>query len=365
MEPIPLYVFLMVLAAASLHAIWNFFARKVKGNLAVIFLSLWVGALVWLPPTIVLYFRPLYSTSTFPLTDWKAFVVSLATGLIHTVYFIFLGISYRHGEISVVYPIARGTGVGLTGIVAAVFLGEWVGVLGVVGIVAIVFGILAIGLKPEMFSCFRKQNKHVELKEMAMDITDELTVSSMDDLDEETDSANPEVLDETEDEKAEEEVEPPELELTKAISTQNKNNMTSLACAFVVGVSICMYSTIDKIGVSIVDVDPITYAFFLAFFAALGMTPYMLWKYKPECVDAMKNLKPYVASVGPLTLLSYTMILFAYRAADVSLVVAEREVSVVIGAILGFTLLKEKVTWQKIVGIACILTGLVLVKLSG
>ncbi len=37
MEAIPLGVFLMVLAAATVHAIWNFFARKVKGNLAVIY----------------------------------------------------------------------------------------------------------------------------------------------------------------------------------------------------------------------------------------------------------------------------------------------------------------------------------------
>eukprot|EP00026_Physarum_polycephalum_P010911 Phypoly_transcript_11097.p1 GENE.Phypoly_transcript_11097~~Phypoly_transcript_11097.p1 ORF type:complete len:395 (+),score=42.72 Phypoly_transcript_11097:75-1187(+) len=369
MEPIPLYVFLMVLAAATVHAIWNFFARKVKGNLAVIFLSLYVGAILWLPPTIYFYFRPLFSTSKFPLTSWQGAVVTIATGLIHSFYFVFLGISYRHGEISVVYPIARGTGVALTAVVAYIFLGERAGLMGIFGMTAIVVGILAIGLKFELLQgIFKRGNTHVKLKEISQEQEDvelptvgAFSLEEEEETTEQTDEMNSsgEVPD-----KENQQIDEPTLEEPLPLDHTHKNNLTSLGCAFIVGICICAYSTIDKVGVSIVDIDPITYAFFLALFAALGMSPYMLWKFRPECSDAAKNLKPYVASVGPLTLLSYTVILFAYRAADVSLVVAEREISVVIGAILGFTFLKEKVTWQKVIGIICILTGLILVKLE-
>lgn len=68
--------------------------------------------------------------------------------------------------------------------------------------------------------------------------------------------------------------------------------------------------------------------------------------------------------MGIMTVLSYLAILFAFQRANASYVVAVREVSVVVGSLLGFFVLKEPLTWAKGIGIAAITTGLVLVKLA-
>lgn len=130
-------VFALVLTAAVVHALWNFAARKVAGNLGVLWLSVWISGLLCLPFAVRV---PLSGASIE-----QALPFTLATGVIHAVYYMLLAKAYEKGEISFVYPIARGTGVALTCLVAALFLREafsWAGALGVASIVA---GILCLG----------------------------------------------------------------------------------------------------------------------------------------------------------------------------------------------------------------------------
>jgi hypothetical protein len=49
---------------------------------------------------------------------------SSASAAIHTAYFVLLDRGYRHGDLSVVYPLARATGPILTIVAAIAFLGE-------------------------------------------------------------------------------------------------------------------------------------------------------------------------------------------------------------------------------------------------
>ena len=130
-------VFALVLTAAVVHALWNFAARKVAGNVGVLWLSAWTSGLLCLPLAVRV---PLSGASIE-----QALPFTLATGVIHAVYFMLLAKAYEKGEISFVYPIARGTGVVLTCLVAALFLREafsWAGALGVASIAA---GILCLG----------------------------------------------------------------------------------------------------------------------------------------------------------------------------------------------------------------------------
>jgi len=69
----------------------------------------------------------------------------ITTGCIHAVYFTLLGISYQHGEISLVYPIARGSGVGLTAIFASLIFAEKFSLLGAFSLVLISLSILFMG----------------------------------------------------------------------------------------------------------------------------------------------------------------------------------------------------------------------------
>ena len=135
-------VWALVLAAAVGHAIWNFAARKVAGDMAVLWLSFALGMLV-----MILASAYLWSQSAPPVLTWPSAICLLATGLFHGAYFALIALAYEHGEISLVYPIARGSGIGLTAFVAWFGLGEHISLLGAAGIALIFTGILALGAK--------------------------------------------------------------------------------------------------------------------------------------------------------------------------------------------------------------------------
>jgi multidrug transporter EmrE-like cation transporter len=66
----------------------------------------------------------------------------LATGVIHGLYFLALSAAYQRGEMSVVYPVARGSGIALTAMGGTWLLDEHLSVTGYVGIAAVTIGIL-------------------------------------------------------------------------------------------------------------------------------------------------------------------------------------------------------------------------------
>jgi uncharacterized membrane protein len=69
-----------------------------------------------------------------------------ASGLVHTVYMISLVQAYSHGDLSVVYPVARGTAPLLVAICAPVLLGEHLSLVAGIGIVLVGGGITCLGL---------------------------------------------------------------------------------------------------------------------------------------------------------------------------------------------------------------------------
>jgi drug/metabolite transporter (DMT)-like permease len=74
----------------------------------------------------------------------------LVSGCFHTLYFHVLTQGYRHGDLSVVYPLARGTGPIFTVIGAVLLLDERPTPVAVVGICLIVAGVLVISLPREV-----------------------------------------------------------------------------------------------------------------------------------------------------------------------------------------------------------------------
>lgn len=76
----------------------------------------------------------------------KSVPYAITSGLLHTGYNLFLARSYRHGDLSQVYPIARGTAPMLTLIGTSLLVSEPIGILGVCGVILLVAGIWAIGL---------------------------------------------------------------------------------------------------------------------------------------------------------------------------------------------------------------------------
>lgn len=128
----------LVLSAAFAHAGWNIFAKRVPdgGALFVWLAAVW-GVVFQLPFAVVVVAREGIAASW-----WLAFGVS---GVIHLGYFVLLQRGYRVGDLSVVYPLARGTGPLLSVVAAVWFLGERPGALALVGAAGVVAGVFVIG----------------------------------------------------------------------------------------------------------------------------------------------------------------------------------------------------------------------------
>jgi drug/metabolite transporter (DMT)-like permease len=134
----------LVLAAAVLHATWNVLAKRARpeNTIAFVWLCTAFSAVLWVPVVAVLL------VVAPPRRGFDLLVLGFVVGaaILHAIYFLLLQRGYRDGDLSLVYPLARGTGPLLSSIAAVIFLGERPGVLGVVGIAAIVCGIfLATG----------------------------------------------------------------------------------------------------------------------------------------------------------------------------------------------------------------------------
>jgi drug/metabolite transporter (DMT)-like permease len=124
----------LVLTAAAVHAGWNYFLKTARGGPAFMTVVAIVACILWAPVALGQWFITGY---TFQVTHLVPIVASAA---IHTAYFILLDRGYRHGDLSVVYPLARATGPVLTIAVAILFLGERPGSLGLLGAMLVVIG---------------------------------------------------------------------------------------------------------------------------------------------------------------------------------------------------------------------------------
>jgi uncharacterized membrane protein len=82
--------------------------------------------------------------------DLRGLKFILITSVAHVLYYLFLNLAYKKGDISSVYPISRGTGIAGTAITAHFLLGEIFSAIGTMGIAAIFFGVLLISIKKKL-----------------------------------------------------------------------------------------------------------------------------------------------------------------------------------------------------------------------
>ena len=125
----------LVLLAALLHASWNAMAKsggKAQFSIASYRLA---GGAICLP---FLFFLPLPL-----LQSWPALLMSV---LIHSVYYYTLAQSYRHGDLSQMYPLFRGLAPVLVVAGAVIFAGELLSAGSVLGIAVVSLGLISLAL---------------------------------------------------------------------------------------------------------------------------------------------------------------------------------------------------------------------------
>lgn len=145
--------FALVLGAAVLHSVWNALTKRAQDQLAFLWSSVSLATLLLGP----LALWPLRDQG-FPVGA-TPFVV--ATIVLHSLYFFALGRSYRSGEFSLVYPIARGLGVALVPLLALPLFDERLSPLGTTGVALVVLGIVGLHLGPRAASAVASPSRSV------------------------------------------------------------------------------------------------------------------------------------------------------------------------------------------------------------
>jgi drug/metabolite transporter (DMT)-like permease len=128
----------LVLASAVAHATWNLFAKRASGGAPFLWLAFALSIPLYAPVAIAVFI--VSGARIGPIELLWMFV----NAALNVAYGIFLLRGYRAGDLSVVYPLARGTGPVLALAGAVLLFGERPTALAVVGAFAIVVGVFVL-----------------------------------------------------------------------------------------------------------------------------------------------------------------------------------------------------------------------------
>src|SRR6059058_4371982 len=131
----------MALAAAAFHGTWNVLV-KVSGDPILTFrrVTLTTAAVATIP------LLPAWWLLGRPALDPASAGLCLVSSLLETTYLWLLSTAYRRGELSAVYPIARGSAPLLSVVVGLALLGERLATPQLVGVALLLIGILSVTL---------------------------------------------------------------------------------------------------------------------------------------------------------------------------------------------------------------------------
>ena len=281
----PFGAVLLVLGAALCHSTWNLLLKRTSRPLDLWPRALLTGVVLTSP---VLFVHPLREVSTL---GWTMIVLS---GLFETGYVFSLAAAYRAGELSLVYPLARGTAPLVVTPLAAAMFGERPSASGLVAIVLVVTGIYASyarGLR----------------------------------------------------------------------SASAPGSRRAAGLALLTGVMTAGYSLVNSVGVRHV---PVALYGFLVFVVNVALLCLVLrWRGQPSFKGG-RGAWVRTTAIGVLMMTAYLAVLLAMSQAPVSYVVAGREVSIVVGALLGVVVLGERDGRARLGGALLIFLGLVVLALS-
>jgi len=231
------------------------------------------------------------------LPDWSfplaALPYMLVSAVAETLYFISLGKAYEHGDLSVVYPLARSSPLFLT-ILAVLFLNESISAWGVVGIATMVIGVYTIHL--ESFT----------LKDITLPLR----------------------------------------------SLRGRASQFALLTALWTTV----YSLTDKMGVTAVDPVAYS-LWLEAFIVPMMTVAILWRRGKDALVREWRNSRVNATAGGFLMRFGYVLVLIAMSQVQVSYILALRQLSVVLGAAAGVLLLREKYGRVRLVSSTIIFLG--------
>jgi drug/metabolite transporter (DMT)-like permease len=286
----------LVLASALLHAIWSVSIKQSGDPLCFNLLQTWISALF------VGFAAPWIPWREIPVAVWG---LLLLTGPTHAFYLYWMSRAYEHGDLSLVYPIARSTPAFLP-LVAVPLFGEVLHPIGGLGVVVVVVGMWLVHLGP----AFERQALSGLATRYAL-----LTLLA-----------------------------------TVAYSLIDKAAMARFAAAVWSG-------PVPR---------AITYSLLLNTAHAVAFAPlFFLSRGGAALRAAAREQVPRAAAAALISFVGYTLILRAFETAIASYVVAVRQASVLFAVALGALWLRERPSRPRVLGAAATVVGVALIALYG
>lgn len=283
----------LVLISAVMHATWNVLAKRSADPLAFLFAIGVAGVALYTVPALVILQQEGLAVEGLPFL--------VASGFLQFVYVLTLAAAYRHGALSLAYPVARGTGVLLVPLLAIPLLGEQPTALAFVGIGTIVAGLLLINV----------------------------------------------------------------LGARDRVAAEIERGRRGLLFAFLTGLTITAYSLIDKAGVARIHPLLYVYGIVLIEIAILAPYVLSrrralligIWMSDRRAVllAGLLNVSTYLIVLAALRI----------GGSNVGYVVPLRETSIVVATLLGVFVLHERIGWVRLAGCGCIALGVLLIALGG
>lgn len=132
----PIAAVLLILGSSVLHAGWNVLLKRADNKLAFTVLYVSIQPLYMLPYVV--------AVSPWAEISVRGWLCVLAAGVVYAAYYEALARGYARGELSVVYPVARGIGPALAFLLGIVFLNESPTLFGTFGVGFILLGVYAL-----------------------------------------------------------------------------------------------------------------------------------------------------------------------------------------------------------------------------
>lgn len=281
--------FVLVVSAAFIHAFWNLLSKRAAdAGPSFVFAYNLVGCVAYAPWVIWLLLH-----NEMPWT-WLAVAGVLLSGLIHLAYSLCLQRGYQVADLSVVYPIARGTGPLLSSVGAFLLLGETPTLFKVVGLFGVVVGIGLISTQGDL-SAFHRPGGQAGAR--------------------------------------------------WGVGT---------------GTLIASYTLVDAYVVKDLGVHPVMLDWCSNLLRFILLAPVVL-RSRDEARARMAGRWHLAVAVGLLSPLSYIFVLLALdMGAPLSVVAPAREMSMMVGALLGMVVLREAVGRWRLIGCLVLVLGVVL-----
>ncbi len=360
----------LVLVAAIAHASWNLFSKQAAtvGTTSFIWLVSLAATVGYAPAAaaVLIVQRPHLTA-----LNW---VFMAGTGVLQAGYFLFLQNGYRVGDLSLVYPIGRGTGALLAALAGIVLLGERPGPAGLTGIVLIVAGVIVLGLP----ACARLAPASSALVPAPAAVTAASPAAASAHAG--SAAAAPPAAGRTASA-------PPEAGGTASappaaghtahappasaapalaagrMTAPRRTAAMAIMFAGLTGLFIASYTLWDKHAVTTLHTPPLLQGYAAFPIMSLAFAPLAL-RDRPRLTRVWRSYRPQVLGAAILTPLAYILVLIALSFTAVSAVAPAREVSVLFGVLLGRRLLGEGSLARRLGGAAAIVAGIIAIALG-